>query len=299
MSPERQIPTNILIGEKSYSFGKIHDIFSATADGKKLKAGVRFGKYKPESISNRDWKKALGADVNNADHLQLSLGLTRLFLDYCQNPRDGWAKPLTETAKFSMEEQQLLQLTMVMHDWGESRSGDINFHDKTEEHEITEMKHLSNIYHEIFGTKGKIGKKEKEVLDKVTTIASENKSKLGQARDAIEFVGYNRTGLRAYSNHTKYEGELGKTLEVMGLEVSPNQIPVLLCYAEVYPPIFSYLKNNKDAISFIIDQAIAREGKIDPKVELGFVSELWFNEFLPATFPPPKPVRRNSFRRSN
>ena len=49
-------------------FLNLHQQISASDYGKKLMKEVRYSRYKPENITNSEWEKLLGEDVNNLKH---------------------------------------------------------------------------------------------------------------------------------------------------------------------------------------------------------------------------------------
>lgn len=118
MITERGIPTGFDIGGQTVGFIDLHRDFAATPYGKTLQDNIRFAPYRPQEVSHKEWKNYLGADVNNLSHLQLSLGVTRQFLSFCERPQDGWTGPVSDEARFSDTEQKTLLLTSVVHDWG-------------------------------------------------------------------------------------------------------------------------------------------------------------------------------------
>ena len=41
---------------------------------------MRYGPYKPEELSNEEWVRILGPDVNNLEHLKITLAITNDFI---------------------------------------------------------------------------------------------------------------------------------------------------------------------------------------------------------------------------
>lgn len=94
----------------------------------KLAQQTRYNPFKPNSVSNEEWKQIFGAHVNNLDHMALSFGITRSFLDHCANPRSNWQGPIPEQAQLTNTVHNNLLITSVTHDWAESVVGDIPYH---------------------------------------------------------------------------------------------------------------------------------------------------------------------------
>jgi hypothetical protein len=247
---QERISSKLNLGKKEITLSEINRKFSSTDWGEKLKSNIRYAKHKPEEISDGDWKKILGGDINNLDHLIITKGLTLSFLKGCKNTGKEWEGKIPKEACFSEEEQQLLLLTASMHDWGEAVKGDIHYYDKTKQDDIEEMQELRTIINEILSEI--LGEKHnldiKRIIDKIINILTQTESKLGKAFNAIEKVGYVRTSIRAYDKSIIASEELKIPLRNMACRVMPDQIRVLVDYAKIYPPVAAYIKHHKETI---------------------------------------------------
>jgi hypothetical protein len=220
-----------------------------------LEENTRYDRYKPEEIYNREWVKLLGADVNNLEHMSLTYGLTRQFIKYNENPPATWDGPGPEDARFNQQEKEDLLLTATVHDWGEAVVGDKMYDLKKDSDEEEELEVMQKI------TQGLYGEEESaELAGRIKTVLTDvlpnRKSKLGKAFNAIERVGYLRTGLRAWdvSNSLDQDKQELKTgLQWLTNNVLLNQISTLVDYAQSYPAVDAYLKQNADRISSAFD----------------------------------------------
>ncbi|MBI2013094.1 MAG: hypothetical protein HYS88_01460, partial [Candidatus Colwellbacteria bacterium] len=102
------------------TFEEIYELFAGSSYGKILRQRVRYGPYKPEELSNEEWVKILGPDVNNLEHLKTTLAITNDFIYRARYPHPEWQP---REINFSREEKELLCLTAVIHDWGEAVVG--------------------------------------------------------------------------------------------------------------------------------------------------------------------------------
>jgi hypothetical protein len=247
----KEIPSKFTLGEKEIPFGEIYNKFSSTKYGDTLKKNVRYEPYKPTEVPNKTWERLLGGDVNNLTHLTVSRGLTLGFLKSCDNPGKEWEGKVSEEARFTPQEQKMLLLTATVHDWGEAIIGDIPYLLKQKSDEEREMVELKKLINNVFGEDNK--KESNIVADQVTNILSDTTTKLGKAFNAIEQVGYVRTGIRAYEKSKNENGQLKDNLEYLGCKVVPHQMQALLEYSEIYPPVRAFINHHKNTISDIFE----------------------------------------------
>ncbi len=161
----------------------IHKDFSETNFGKKLLGNVRYDKYRPSHVTEDEWVRLLGADVNNLTHMPLTYGLARAFI--------GKAREMQPDLLDDSEEKILL-ISALIHDWAESITSDISYGDKTAINDSDEVfafeQNLTAFYEG----------EDFELVDKARReVVFNHDSKLGEIFNAIERVGYLRTALRA------------------------------------------------------------------------------------------------------
>ena len=122
-----------------------------------------------------------------------------------------------------------------------TKAGDVNYNRKTKEDEKKELEALADGLKDSFGVE--TTNQIKEILENTTT-------KLGQAFNVIEYVGYLRTGLKAWNKSKKISDlKLAENLVWLSNNVLSNTIPKLIKYSEIYPPVKSFLKSKKNIIS--------------------------------------------------
>jgi hypothetical protein len=224
-------PTNKLVS--------IHHAFAETDFGKKLGANVRYGVYKPADVSNQRWRELLGIDVNNLGHLQLSGNLAKAFTHDMD---------LHQPDFFKDDERDLLEVAALTHDWAEAVVGDINYGDKTSEHEAEERAQFEQNLAAFF-----TGKEEwlEELIQRaLDEVIFSPDTKLGVAFNAIERVGYVRTALRAAERVENDEAEeCEEGFRWLVADVFSRHISKLIEYAGVLPPVKTYLNNQETKIS--------------------------------------------------
>lgn len=220
-------------------FVGLHYAFAETEHGQRLASAVRYSVYKPDSVSNERWQALLGIDVNNLGHLKLSDGLAKSFIRNFDRESPG---------SLSEDDKSLLRVAALTHDWAESVVGDTNYGDKTAHHEAAEQlafeQNLSAFCN------GRVSDAEELVQRALSEIIFSPSTRLGQMFNAIERVGYMRTALRA-SSHVIEGSALDCTeaLRWLVADVLGHHPPVLIDYANQYPPVRLYLENQRSAIT--------------------------------------------------
>lgn len=248
MQKQVSLPNTIVVSGNQHLFDNIFHEFAKTNYGKILRSNIRFSYFKPTSMSNNNWEKTLGKDVSNLYHLSVSLEITRDFLSQSLVPKRSWSKKLSKEATFSKEDQTVLLFTSVIHDWAEAIIGDIDLTKKKESDEDQEMIVLRDMIHKLLGD-GKSKREVDNLADKVVSILTDKNSKLGKAFNAIEKIGYLKTGMKALRLSHKTDGELKTKLKNLSTRVVTVHLPKLTEYAEVYPSIYSYLMYHRKGIS--------------------------------------------------
>lgn len=230
------------------SFEEIYELFANSSYGKILQQKVRYGHYKPEELTNDEWVKILGADVNNLEHLKETLGITNDFIYRARYPHPEWQ--LGEI-KFSSEEEELLCLTAIIHDWGEAATGDIGWHRKTSDIDAErEFAALNKIIEEL--CRPKFAGPLLEKIYKATDIAFlKGDSPLDQAFNAIEYVGYGNNALRAWHERLNHSGDLSELLSGLAKKLIVENFPICQSYAEIYPGNHYFILQNEKALKEI------------------------------------------------
>jgi len=213
--------------------------FRSTPYGEKLSGSIRYEKYNLSSLSNEEWVRLLGSDVNNLTHMPLTRGLTKDFIKTTERYKENY---------FSEEEKVLLELAALIHDQGEAITGDISYGDKTENDEVEELRLFAQ---NADAFSGDISDDLKELIATARDqIVFNKESRLGRIFNAIERVGYLRTALRANDKVQLDEtSEYADGLNWLIADVLSNQPLELVKYAEEYPAVSAYLTHQKQKIT--------------------------------------------------
>lgn len=263
------------------TFSELHRKFAGSHHGVHLGQQIRFGRYKPETISNAEWSQApLGADVNNLSHMPLTKGLARAYLK-----NQDKQKALNRT------DSQMLLLAAIAHDWAEAISDDKMFDQKT----VSEDDQEASIM--LFLLKRTLGAKlTKDQLMEVYSIVKDRQSRLGEVFNAIERVGYLRTGLNAWEAGRKPAGQvkrgvtgkeeeqLRRAFQWLASNVAGNQVKALLAHAEKHHPIAVYMGNSRGRIEELFKEMPAAIFDNYPTKDIDGKNEqlIQFQKFLEA-----------------
>lgn len=231
-----EIPSTITLNEgRQFSFDKIFEYFSNTKYGQNLASEIRYKRYNldTDNVSNKDWQRLLGIDVNNLKHMPLTYGLGRSFLKHLD-------------IQFSAPDQENFLLACNLHDIAEAVKKDITFGSKTKTDDEEEIKLLHQMSANIFSNFPGLNDRLDYVVD---TIIGDHNSELGKPFNAVERLGYLRTGLRAFGVISELKGKQKEGLEWLTTDVLLNQIPTLIEYSKIYRPVDLFLKSQKDLIS--------------------------------------------------
>jgi 5'-deoxynucleotidase YfbR-like HD superfamily hydrolase len=220
------------------SFTEVHERFSRSKFGGFLSAQTRYGRYRPAFISRDAWAMApLGADVNNLKHMPLTASLARAYLKHQKREK-----------ALNRSDSQIIMMASETHDWAESITDDVTFDLKTKTENDDEASMLTFLLRRILG-----GKLSQETLMQIYSTVKDEKSRLGMIFNAIERVGYLRTGLNAWTASTKPAGEVMRglpsgqeqdlrvNLQWLASNVAANQVGKLLEYAENFHPVDVYM----------------------------------------------------------
>lgn len=238
------INSSIQIEDQSFSYWQIHHQFSQTEGGQYLATNIRWGPRKPKDMANPKWVETVGYDAHNLEHCRLMYGLTRLFIRY-QNESN---LPI----QFTPEEQEILLLTAITHDWPEglTGNGDVNAEAKTAKHEAAELAVIEKPIIEILGQNPKSIKLASEVKN----CLKDTTSKLGKAFNIIEAIGYYRTALISYRESIQQQnGELKEKLTLLAHNVLSNSTIKIINSSPDYMFVQKYLLDEKNTISQIFD----------------------------------------------
>lgn len=195
-----------------------------TPYGEELESRVRFGDFKPDHVSNDTWEWMLGDDVNNLRHHLSTYELTKKFMIYHQIGHI------------------VLWDVAITHDWGEVEVGDVALPDKKVQGVDTRE---VNAYKRIVGTIAP------EVDAETASEIIWGEHHLSKPFNAIEYIGYCRTGIRAGKMANLVAGGVVKVPELtrgqtdgliggmlaLSKMVELKNYPVLAKYTEDYPLI--------------------------------------------------------------
>ncbi len=292
MAVERlqDIPTSIGVGPDDIAFTDVHSMFSGTQYGNILLDRSRWGSFKPSWMTNEQFENLIGVDVNNLKHIKLTFETARVFLAYCEHPDSVWKGSVPEDAQFTDDEKAVLLLCAITHDWGEASVGDTAQPNKTKKSELKEFKELlrianettrsthgtfgtlfrytepllrhtpSKFYHSFYDKLSKFVGGDSELFGKiyestnVTLLQSE--TRLAKAFNAIEKVGYQRSGLIGWRESSNWNGvdiDMYDRMRGMGFSVHTHNLIDLIKYAYVYPPVLTQLVANADLISEVYE----------------------------------------------
>lgn len=234
--------------EKAFSkpdLVQVYHAFSETDYGRQLQGQVRFERYKPEGMGNREWQKLLGVDVNNLQHHMLTFNLTKIFVKYADIHHPGI---------LDNHEKAVLEAAAITHDWGEtSPLGDITFSDKTLEHIQAERQHFEENLQQF------LGEETEDIREIIKTALQEvifkPESKLGAMFNAVERIGYVRTALQAAQHVEVGAAPAGceNGLKWLVTDVFSNQPVHLIRYSDIFIPVDMYLFNKRFDISSAFD----------------------------------------------
>jgi hypothetical protein len=229
-----EITSNTNINPIEFNPRNIHRQFSQTPEGVKLANNTRFSIFQGD-LDNNTWQKLLGYDVNNLEHGRLVYETTRLFIKHMNSSSEF----------FNPEEEKLLLLTSIIHDYPEgfTSKGDVNYEVKKEQDEDNELTFINQIIINISG------QENLNLSIEIKDILKNKNSKLGQFFNAIEKTGYLRTGLNAWKKSKVTTKPTSSNLVLLTNNVLLNQIPKLIEYASLYPPVNSFLKRKQKIIS--------------------------------------------------
>lgn len=201
-----------------------------------LESKVRYARY-IDGESNEEWKELLGPDVSFGGHPHVTVEIAEKFANYDNN--------------INQQEKEQLMVAALIHDMGEltvdgDGVGDISYDQKDERHFGAEGSVFEKVITQIEN------KEIREYLrDVYKNIARDDTTLLGKAFNAIERVGYIRTGIRAY------QGVNGKRISNwQGLtgNVFKNHIIPSIEHSANFHFVAHFLKTEESIITKILDE---------------------------------------------
>jgi len=227
----------------------IYEAFAKSKYGEILANQVRYARYRPENVLHNHWLQLLGPDVSNLEHLLVSLEDAQKFVSHC-NFSLNWQGNSNGFVSFDLDEQFLLFVTAVVHDFAEAIIGDISWDEKTQHDEHRELEHLLHIFSELTMSM-EMDLIAKSEIVQVVDILRDKDSKLGQAFSVIEIIRYVKTAIQAWhvSNFPYIHSELHDKLKWLTSNVFGNQISRLLELREKYYAIEMFLRSEQVLIS--------------------------------------------------
>mgnify|MGYP001591402849 FL=1 len=231
------------------TFEEIYELFAGSPYGEILRQRVRYGPYKPEELSNEEWVRILGPDVNNLEHLKTTLAVANDFIYLARHPHPEW--PFGEV-EFSREEEELLCLTAVIHDWGEAVVGDILWHRKTSDIDAEkEFAALNKIIKELCHPRY-----ERLLMEKIYLAADiaflKGDNALNQVFNVIEHIGYANNVFRAWKERLKHDGLVLQVLSGIAKKLTGDHLATWQRHSKFYPATHYQLLENEKVLAEIL-----------------------------------------------
>lgn len=233
-------------------YHEIHDAFAVSAHGERLGRCVRYDSYRPGHVSHEAWESLLGVDVNNLQHMSLVEHMTGGFVR-ASRARVENGERVDARAIFSPDDEGLLRLAAIIHDWGESVVGDITYRKKSAEHERLEHMALSDLIAGQASEHGMSAPDSRVLAERMQHarihILKDSSSRLGMAFNAIERTGYMRTAMRAWDVCDYVSDDVVRdSLQWITTDVLAGSTRTLLEYSEIYPHTQIYMEMYRSRI---------------------------------------------------
>jgi 5'-deoxynucleotidase YfbR-like HD superfamily hydrolase len=210
---------------------EIHKKFKKSKYGQKLAGEIRFSCFKPEHISNEEWVKILGADVQNLYHMDLMKGFTKALLE--------------QASDVSEFEKEILIALAQIHDWAEAIVGDKAKPKITKEDEEKEKIAFEDLLEEF-----QIDNPDRKII---LTIIYDTNSRLFKIFKEIEEMGYLRTALIAWQkSKTAQDSKTKQNLIDLATCVTSAQIPSLIEKSKNTSQIAYFLEQNAETINDLL-----------------------------------------------
>jgi len=204
--------------------------------GQKLNDSVRWERYNLDNLPNPEWQQILGFDANNLRHMHFIDRITIAFTS---------AQNKTQPGYFNQGEINSLRTTANVHDLPEAFTGDKTFELKTDDDEDIELQNMTRILNEI----GIV--QDLQQITQINNIIKDKTSKLGKSFNAIERLGYLRTGIVAFRknpNHQKLN------FDWISQNILLNQIPKLIEYSQEFTMVQEVFNKHQQEISQMFQQ---------------------------------------------
>jgi len=222
-----------------------------------------------------DFKSILGKnDLDDSLHGQWTRIIFDRFNKFHQNVLKTNTNQNTDQFTLTDDQIEILQACCEVHDWGEYAKGDINYDQKTDEHEHAEKIERDIIINEFL----KVKYSQDQIVEITQIISKPNPEetigkeipKLRLIFNTIERIGYLRTGLKAWKgfysllNNQEYlkrkelsplESQILKeSCLTASVNVILNNLTILYQRSENFPYLRAFLANHKKEIESIFDQ---------------------------------------------
>lgn len=110
-----ELPAGFEAGERMVSYTQVHRLFAASPAGKELSGKTRFLRFKPDGISENEWRTLLGVEADRLQHPLETWKTGKKFL----------FRLLESGQEMSDDDLVSLQLACLMHDWTGTEPDDL------------------------------------------------------------------------------------------------------------------------------------------------------------------------------
>lgn len=230
---------------------RLHDAYAQSPAGEYLSQRARYDAYRPANTSVEEWQDLLGADVNNLDHMLVTVQVASTFL------RLSRMQETPNTASpFSSDDENDLLLAAAIHDWGEGVEGceDITWRKKTSGDNLRERDAMHIVVQDVAARYSDDEHEKADVLLQLERVADEivfnRDSRLGKAFDAIERVGYLRTAVRSWREQMDVKNpDMIDALQWISADVLALHTIPLLRHSQDHFPVLAMLAQNEHHIT--------------------------------------------------
>ncbi len=251
---------------------ELHHRFATSDYGKILSERTRYADYQPDHVSNEEWERMFGADVNNLDHLPLTHSLTRGFVWACRNPHRTWEGPVPGEARFTDANARVMEIAAIIHDWPEAPLRDVMYHLKTDADDAAEDVELHQLLAELVPEHYRDPEFQLAVI---VTADKYGKTSLGRAFNTVERMGYVRTGVRFWEQRqVSTDPVLKEELDFISHFVFATHVPVLVERARLYPAADEFLRDRLTYFDAIVSDYTDDSARPDAKLAQSYDKHL-------------------------